>query len=211
MRNTTVIAIALVALAAGTAQAQPEEFGEDLEEEDSFGIGEDEGVEDEADAAPAEEGAVANDGTFGWGVARALSGFVGPEIEYHVDRKLMITGMLGIVHSSPEMGDSSTSFVVAGAGFYRVAGYNPVELYLGGRLIVGNGNDATQFNLEVPARIQFRLSNLLALHVETGLVIAIIPEEGAVMGPRPGAANGTAFTLGAGAPFGAAGVTVYWP
>jgi hypothetical protein len=209
MLNKTFIAIALVALAVGTAQAQPEEFGADLDEEGSFGI--DEEAEEEADVAPAEEGAVANDGTFGWGVARALSGFVGPEIEYHIDRKLMITGMFGLVHSSPEMGDSSTSFALAAAGFYRVSGFRPVELYLGGRLVLGNGNDATQVNIEVPARIQFYLSNLLALHVETGLVIAIIPENGAVLGPRPGTANGTAIALGAGAPFGAAGVTVYWP
>jgi hypothetical protein len=208
MRNRLYIAVALIALAAGSAYAQPEEFGADLDEEESFGIGEDE--EEAADAAPAEEGPIANDGTFGWGVARALSGFVGPEIEYHVDRKLMITGMLGLVHSSPEMGDSSTTIALAAAGFYRVSGFRPVELYLGGRLVFGNGNDATQFNVEVPARIQFYVSNLLALHLETGLVIAFVPEEGPVLGP-PGAAEGTAITLGTGGLFGAAGVTVYWP
>lgn len=210
MRTRLSIAIALLALAAGAAHGQPEEFGGDLEGEGTLGLDEE---DEEADVAPVDDGPIANDGTFGWGVARALSGFVGPEIEYHVDRKLMITAMFGLVHSSPEMGDSTTSLALAGAGFYRIAGFPPVELYLGGRVVIGHrGGDAstTQFNIEVPARIQFHVSNLLALHVETGLVIAFVPEEGAVLGPQPGSTD-TAFAFGAGAPFGAAGVTVYWP
>jgi hypothetical protein len=202
--TATFLAAALCA--SGTAYAQDDDlFPEDTGSSDP--------------APPMVETSVGGPATFGIGFSETLAGLRGPEIEYFIGDKLMITGLLAIFMSSPdaEGADTATVFALAGGGFYELAAGDDTAFMIGGRLDIGVANEAftggmdgaTQFNIEIPARVQVWLSSFLSFHLETGLVLAFIPEEGAVI-PPGGPADGSRIILGSEL-FGAGGITVYWP
>lgn len=214
MRTTFALTIALSLTGLASAHAQDEDYPDPLAEDTDTDTeaGADSG--DTAVEASASTGDAAPS-TIGIGVNRALSGFFGPELEYHASADWMISGMAAIAVISPEEGDTQNVIILAGGAFKRLAGSENTAFMLGGRLVLGfvdEDGSRTQFNLEVPVRAQIWLSSMLALHAETGLVIAFVPDEGPVLGPNlAGVGDSTVIQLGAGGLFGAAGVTIYWP
>jgi hypothetical protein len=145
---------------------------------------------------------------FGIGAAATVSGIVGLELAYHLSDQAMIVGLLSLGIVSPSVGDSVTTVVVGGGGFYRLAGGGDSGLYMGGRLILANSDPGTQVNIEIPMRAQIWLSGLLAFHLEAGLTLAFIPNDGVVAPPglEP---DSTVISLG-GRLFGAGGFTLFF-
>jgi hypothetical protein len=176
------------------------------------GPGEDDGGDQEAGLTA--EAAVESPGgtTIGLGVSSTLAGAVGGEAEFWVGDKLLITALVGINSFSPDAdgADSTTTIVIAGGGFYRLAGGDKTDFMVGGRLDLGlatGGQSSNQINLEVPARVEYRFTDSMSIHFETGLVLGLISEDGAVTAPF-GPADSRVIQLGGGL-FGSAGITLY--
>ncbi len=208
MKRTICSVFAVLSLATAPAFAQ-DDFSDDY------------GASSPTPAPPPPDTAV-DEGTtmtLGVGVARTLGGDVGGEVEYFLGDQLMLTGMLGFTQFSPDVdgADSATNMFLAAGGFYRMAGTGQSALMVGGRLVFGNASagftqaedGSTQFNLEIPARVELWIAKILSVHFEAGMVMAFIPEDGAALSPDSGA-DTTTINIG-GRLFGAGGITVYLP
>lgn len=162
----------------------------------------------------------------GFGFRRTLSGALGPEIEYWLSDKLLVTGGLVIAYNSPP-GDGDAPFVLglSGGGFYNLLSGDRAALLAGGRLVVavntvagidtatGETESSLQFAVELPARTEVFLSKILSIHFETGLSVIFTGDNGPVpYGGSRAPFDSTVISVGATAGlFGAAGVTLYWP
>jgi hypothetical protein len=178
-------------------------------------------VADQAPAAGQSGAPGATQKTLGVGIASTISGLVGPAFELVLTPELMVTGLATFDIVSPDAADARTTVTLAGGLFYRVAGDAQTAFMVGGRLAMASGpglafnsgtaspgQTAFQVNLEVPARVQLWLTDLIAIHLETGLVMAFVPEEGPVIDPLFGPPGEVTIAVG-GRLFGAGGVTVY--
>ena len=154
-------------------------------------------------------------GVWGVGAVQTPSGVRGVEAEYYLD-KIMISVVAGFQQYSPAEGESITSYSIGAGGFYELLTGTDTALLAGGRIVMGHASVAdfssTQFNVEVPARLQWHFSKRLAIHFETGLVIAIIPENTEVVGVAPGLGRdqGVSVSLGGASLLGNAGLTLYF-
>jgi hypothetical protein len=178
--------------------------GEDYTEDPDVGAEEDATVTEEATAA--ETGGT----TIGLGIATTLAGAVGGEAEFWIGDKLLITALLGITYFNPDVdgADATTGILLAGGGFYRLAGGDGTDFMLGGRLDLGSASGGrSQINLEIPARVEHRFTDSMSIHFETGFVLGLISEDGAVTAPF-GPADSRVMQLGGGL-FGSAGITLY--
>jgi|GEM_PF-4182721 len=225
---TTLFAL-LVFSAASPALAQ-----DDWDEDEEIGADEfeDETTEDDFGTDDPPE-PVANDqgaplglapAELGIGFRRTITGLTGPEVEFWLSDKLLITGGLSIGFQSPPGEGSDSSFILAlsGGGFFNLLSGDRAALLGGGRLVVGfdsaagfdtqtmESESAVQFNIEIPLRTEVFLSKALSIHFESGIAVLITSEDGSAIGGAP--ADATVITVGANAGlFGAAGVTLYWP
>jgi hypothetical protein len=106
------------------------------------------------------------------------------------------------------MDETSVAWGLAAGAFYKLKQYTRGGFWLGGRvafaMVNEAGGDTSDFALEIPARIQINLGDMMAVHFETGLVFEVAGDGGALFG------GGDAIAL-VGRPFGAGGFTVYWP
>lgn len=219
----SLFACAVIALAAGVARAQVDDPLDALgEETDSTAE-----VEAErraaADAQAAEQRQAGRDargnlpyaGVWGVGAIQTPSGVRGLEVEYYLN-KIMISVVGEFQQYSPAEGESVMSYSIGAGGFYELLTGTDTALLVGGRLVVGHASVAdfssTQFNIEAPARLQWHFSKRLAIHFETGLVVAIIPENTEVVGVSPGLGRnqGVSVSLGGASLLGNAGLTLYF-
>lgn len=228
MKRTLTILCALTLLCvSGPALAQDDwdddEIGADEFGDDAFGDDESSSSSDQGQPlgmAPAE---------LGIGFRRTLSGNLGPEVEYWLSDKILITGGLTLAFIDPpgDATDSQTFFVLSGGGFYNLVSGDRAALLGGARLVLalntaGGFDEVTmeseslfQVNIELPLRTEVFLTKLFSLHFETGVAIAFIPEDGAVLASAAGFGaipDSTSVAIGGTAGlFGAAGITIYWP
>jgi hypothetical protein len=154
-------------------------------------------------------------GAWGVGAVQTPSALRGLEVEYYLDR-VLISAVVGVLQYSPAEGESLLAVGGAAGGFYRLIGRDRVELMAGGRVAFGYASVAdtsvTQLNIEAPARLQWHVARRLAVHFETGLVVAFIPEDGQVLGAAPGFGrdHGVAIGVGQASLLGSAGMTLYF-
>jgi hypothetical protein len=134
----------------------------------------------------------------GIGYGQTPGGVQGVTLEYYLGGTLMLNGMLGLSLISPKGSDSETVFNLAAAAFYRWKNWDNVSLMLGGRLdvahvsapgpadklpqYIGSG-DATQLNIELPARAQLYFAHYLAVYAEVAVVVSIVGDGGTVLQP----------------------------
>jgi hypothetical protein len=225
MKQTTILTMLLLLALPNWAQAQDETDplaetddplsepeGDSFEEPlpDGVGVGPGEDNSDEGAELTVEASAGTAPGTIGLGVSSTLAGAVGGEAEFWVGDKMLITALLGIDFISPDNGDSTTLLLLAGGGFYRLAGGDNTDFMIGGRLDIGFATgqfDTSQINIEVPARVEYRFTDAMSIHFETGLVLGLIGEDGPATAPF-GPPDSRVIRLGGGL-FGSAGLTLY--
>lgn len=219
----SLFACAVIAWAAGTARAQVDDPLDALgEETDSTAeVAAEERAAAAAEAAEARQaerdarGNLPYAGVWGVGAVQTPSGMRGIEVEYYLNR-IMISIVVGFQQYSPDEGESVTSYAVGAGGFYELLTGTDTALLVGGRIVAGHASVAkvksTQFNVEVPARLQWHFSKRLAIHFETGLVVAKIPENSEVVGVAPGLGRGegVAVSFGGASLLGNAGFTLYF-
>lgn len=220
--KTTLLAFALLLATPTFALAQ---------EEDNHATGSEQNRKDgqapplrmvEAETPVAGQGA---DKLFGIGFGETPGGVRGVEIEYYLGN-IMLDAHLGFFFFSPDGGDSSSSFAIALAGFYRWRVWDNVAVMLGGRLDVGHvsapdgegldakpqvyaSGDTTQINIEVPLRAQIYFADILAVHAEVGPVLAIVGDGGTILGDIS-ASKGTYLFLPTTTLLASFGVTLYF-
>lgn len=219
----SLFACAVIALAAGVARAQVDDPLDALGEEtnSTAEIEAEKQAEADADASEARRaeraarGNLPYAGVWGIGAVQTPSRVRGIEVEYYLN-KIMISAVVGFQQYSPAEGESITSYSLGAGGFYELLTGKDTALLVGGRLVVGHASVAdfssTQINVEVPARLQWHFAKRLAVHFETGLVVAKIPENTEVVGVSPGLGRteGIAVSFGGASLLGNAGLTLYF-
>jgi len=168
-------------------------------------------------AAELSSGEGAPKGQLGVGAALILSGVGGLEVTYHLNEKMMLNGMLLFVSISPDMGPSTTLFGLGGSFFYNLFDKGMADLFIGGRLAYTSNKQSqdlggmtvsstkSDFDIEVPLRIQLQLHRRLAVHFESGIAMQLSSED---MGNIT--ANQTTIVVGATNLFATGGFTIYF-
>lgn len=163
------------------------------------------------------------DGRFGLGYDQSLSGVSGLTARYWIG-DLGIQGILGLDFVKPDQGDSQIEFDFGLGAIYNFAKSEHANLGLGlnldlgfaNKAAMGGGDSSFQFNVAIPLRGEYFLSDNFAFNASVGLVIAIVPEKGQVLGAmsatgHPGAAaKDIQFSLGPGNLFATGGFTYYF-
>lgn len=134
-------------------------------------------------------------GKFGLGYTETLGGVRGLDIQYYVTQYLGLEAVLGLDYISSEK-LAPLTFKMALGGKFNIARAKNANFGLGLRFNLGFANadyftaklssgeaerGSTHFNVEIPFFFEYFLSNHFSLHTQLGLLIDIIPKDGAVL------------------------------
>lgn len=169
-------------------------------------------------------------GRLGLGLEQSLGGVSGLTVRYWPGRDLGLLATVGATVVTDEPGDTESLGTSVGAslGFvYNVSSSLHGNLGLGARVALGyqsartaDGKGGTQqtevlqLGLEIPLVIEYFLSDSFSVSVATGLLVLIVPDEGAVLVPEghgsASPAGATVLGLGSGSITGSLGAVYYF-
>jgi hypothetical protein len=223
MKNFMTIVVTTAVLLGGGAMARAQDEGTgEVSGEASAEVNANAEANANVNTNVAAEGSVAGgpgepNGPLGVGAAITLTGIGGLEVTYHLNPKLMLNGMLEFVTFSQDNEPSVTTIGLAASAFFNLFDQGWVDLYAGGRLgylssttsqDVGGmtfEQTSSEFDIDLPLRIQIQLHRRVAIHFETGIGFQFQSDEA----PGGGTASQTVITIGATQLFATGGFTIY--
>ena len=132
-------------------------------------------------------------GKKGLGYAQSIGGANGIAFNYGVGN-LIIEAMLGVSVDSPKDNEAVGHNLAVGLGAHFAALRAAEAAWtLGARINIGNSVPAkakgatedpegpTQFGVDIPTRVYWFPNKHLSLHIETGISLMFVPEEGAAL------------------------------